>query len=50
LDSICKICEKKKKKKRKKNINWASGNPSAQYGEAAAAQHTYFPNRFLLSL
>jgi hypothetical protein len=52
LNSICKIYkeikkpEKEKKERRKKNIKRASGNPSAQYGEAARSPARK-PNRYL---
>jgi hypothetical protein len=52
LNSICKIYteikkpEKEKKERRKKNnIKRASGNPSAQYGEAARSPARK-PNRY----
>jgi hypothetical protein len=53
LKEFCKIYEwnkktEKEKKKRKKNVNWASGNPSAQHGEAARSPATFPPNRYQL--
>jgi hypothetical protein len=52
LDSIYKIYKREKKtekekKKRKKNMKRASGNPSAQYGEAARSPIRK-PNRYPL--
>jgi hypothetical protein len=54
LNLKCKIYEgnkknRKEKKKRKKNMKRASGNPSAQYGEAARSPGRK-PNRYPLFL